>query len=130
MMAMRLPTGLLEGRALSESAWMTRMLSGARCKISATTVDTKVSCAWPEVEVAINAVTVPPKSTRTRHESIQVVVWFLGLKSGSNDELPPEGSKQVEMPMPANMPWARRRSRSCTMWAMGAALRALSITVA
>ena len=61
MMAMRLPTGLLEGRALSESAWMTRMLSGARCKISATTVDTKVSCAWPEVEVAIKAVTVPLK---------------------------------------------------------------------
>ena len=73
-----------------------------------------VSWAWPDVEVPIKAVTEPDKSTRTKHESIQVVVSFLGLNRGSKDELPPEGSRQVEMPMPANWPAARKASRSLT----------------
>ena len=46
---------------------------------------------------------------RTRHESIQVVVSFFGLSSGSNAELPPLGSRQVEMPMPASLPACARR---------------------
>ena len=39
-----------------------------------------------------------------RQESIQVVVAFFGLSSGSNEELPPLGSRQAAMPMPASMP--------------------------
>lgn len=112
MMAMRLPTGLFEGRALSESACSTRMPSGSRCRTSPTTVDTRVSCAWPEVEVPISAVTSPARSMRTRQESIQVVVVFFGLSSGSKEELPPEGSRQVDTPMPASRPLARSASRS------------------
>jgi hypothetical protein len=39
-----------------------------------------------------------------RQESIQVVVVFFSFSSGSNDELPPLGSRQAAMPMPASMP--------------------------
>ena len=37
-----------------------------------------------------------------------MVVVFLGLSSGSNDELPPLGSRQAAMPMPASIPCARQ----------------------
>ena len=47
-----------------------------------------------------------------RQESIQVVVVFFGLSSGSNEELPPLGSRHAAMPMPASMPAARSASRS------------------
>ncbi len=47
-----------------------------------------------------------------RQESIQVVVVFFGLSSGSNVELPPLGSRQAAMPMPASSPCPRSRSRS------------------
>jgi hypothetical protein len=77
------------------------MLSGSRSRISPTTVETKVSWAWPEEEVPIKAVMLPDKSIRTRQESIQVVVSFFGLNKGSKEELPPEGSRQVEKPTPA-----------------------------
>ena len=50
------------------------------------------------------AVTAPPTSTLMRQESIQVVVVFFGLSSGSNVELPPLGSRQAAMPMPASRP--------------------------
>ena len=62
----------------------------------------------------ITPVIAPDRSTRTRHESIHVVVSFFGLKSGSNAELPPHGSRQVEMPMPASRPRRARRSRAAT----------------
>ncbi|MNY40352.1 hypothetical protein D3C86_1750900 [compost metagenome] len=104
MMAMRLPTGLLDGNALSESTCSTRILSGWICRTSPTTVETSVSCACPEVEVAISAVTAPDRSMRTRQESIHVVVSFFGLNSGSKEELPPDGSRQVDTPMPASSP--------------------------
>ena len=129
MMAIRLPTGLLEGNAFNESACKTRMDSGSRCKISATTVDTKVSWDWPEDEVPINAVMCPDKSTRTKQESIQVVVSFFGLNKGSNDEFPPEGSKQVDIPIPANKPSERKASRSLSRSSKDAAAMALPRTV-
>ena len=43
-----------------------------------------------------------------------MVVPTLGLSSGSNEELPPDGSRQAAMPMPASVPAARSRSRSAT----------------
>src|SRR5262249_58957059 len=94
MIAMRLPTGLFEGKALSESAWITRICAGSRSRISPTTVDTSVSCPWPDDDVPMMPVIAPERSTRTRQESIHVVVSFLGLHSGSEAELPPLGSRQ------------------------------------
>ena len=32
---------------------------------------------------------------------------FFGLNKGSKEELPPEGSRQQEIPMPASLPLAR-----------------------
>jgi hypothetical protein len=58
------------------------------------------------------AVIEPVRSTLMRHESIQVVVVFFGLSSGSNDELPPFGSRQAAIPIPASRPSRRKRSRS------------------
>src|SRR3546814_10338446 len=81
---------------------MTRMPSGSRSSTSATTVETMVSCPCPEDDVPIIAVIEPLRSTRNRQESIQVVVSFFGLNRGSNAELPPLGSRQVEMPSPAS----------------------------
>ena len=114
MIAMRLPTGLLEGSACSESARTTRTAAGSRSSTSPITVDTSDSWPWPELEVLITPVTLPARSTRTRHESIQVVVSFFGLSSTSNAELPPEGSRQVETPMPASFPFLRAASRFAT----------------
>ena len=57
-------------------------------------------------------VTKPSPSTLMRQESIQVVVVFFSLSSGSNEELPPLGSRHAAMPMPASSPEARSRSRS------------------
>ena len=111
MIAMRLPTGLLEGNAVSESARTTRTLAGSRSRISPMTVETSDSWPCPELEVFITPVMLPARSMRTRHESIQVVVSFLGLSSTSNAELPPEGSRQVERPMPARRPALRAVSR-------------------
>ncbi len=39
-----------------------------------------------------------------RQESMKVVVVFFGLSSGSKVELPPLGSRQAAMPMPASWP--------------------------
>jgi len=108
---MRLPTGLLDGSALSESACTTRMPEGSRSNTSPSTVDTSVWWPCPELDVPITPVIVPFRSTRTRQESVQVVVSFLGLNRGSNDELPPEGSRQVETPIPASRPARRAASR-------------------
>ena len=97
MIAMRLPTGLLLGSAASESACTTRIVSGSRSSISPTTVETSVSCPWPdELEVPIAAIMAPVRSILTWQPSIQVVVSFLGLSSGSKAELPPLGSRQQD----------------------------------
>ena len=75
------------------------------------------------------AVMAPDKSTRIKQESIHVVVWFLGLNSGSKEELPPDGSKQVEMPMPASNPCDRNASLSLTNSSREAVFKALVMTV-
>src|SRR5499427_10676842 len=98
MIAMRLPTGLFEGSALSESAWITRICAGSRSKISPTIVDTSVSWPCPDDDVPMMPVIAPERSIRTRQESIHVVVSFLGLSSDSKAEFPPLGSRQVEVP--------------------------------
>jgi len=79
--------------------------------------------------VCIAAEMVPARSTLMRQESIQVVVAFFGLSSGSNDELPPLGSRHAAMPMPASSPSARSRSRSATSLSYSARASTLSITV-
>ena len=99
---MRLPTGLLLGSELSESARTTRTVSGSTSSTSPTTVPTSVSWPCPADVVCMVAVIEPTRSTLMRQESIQVVVSSLGLSSGSNDELPPLGSRQAAMPMPAS----------------------------
>ena len=106
MIAMRLPTGLLLGSELSESARTTRTLSGSISSTSPTTVPTRVSWPCPAEVVCMVAVIEPTRSTLMRQESIQVVVPTLGLSSGSNDELPPDGSRHAAMPMPASKPVA------------------------
>ena len=106
MIAMRLPTGLLLGSELSESGRTTRMRSGSISSTSPTTVPTSVSCPCPAEVVCMVAVIAPVRSTLMRQESIQVVVVFFGLSSGSNDELPPLGSRHAAMPMPASSPCA------------------------
>jgi hypothetical protein len=73
-------------------------------------------------------VIAPERSMRTRHDSIQVVVSFFGLNNGSNEELPPLGSRQVDMPMPASPPLRRTRSRWTSSCSMSAAASALSST--
>ena len=88
------------------------MRSGSSPSISPTTVATSVSWPWPDDVVCMVAAIAPLRSTLMRQESIQVVVVFFGLSSGSNDELPPLGSRQAAMPMPASRPLARTRSRS------------------
>ncbi len=64
-----------------------------------------------------------------RQESIQVVVVFFSFSSGSNDELPPLGSRQAAIPMPASMPEARNRSRSRSIASKSACLNTFSTTV-
>ncbi len=64
-----------------------------------------------------------------RQESIQVVVVFFSLSSGSNDELPPLGSRQAAMPMPASSPEPRIRSRSFSIPAKSICANTLSTTV-
>ena len=104
MIAMRLPTGLLLGSELSESGRTTRTRSGSISSTSPTTVPTSVSWPCPAEVVCMVAVIEPTRSTLMRQDSIQVVVPILGLSSGSNDELPPLGSRQAAMPMPASRP--------------------------
>ena len=60
------------------------------------------------------SVMAPSASTMMRQDSIHVVVVFFGLSSGSKEELPPLGSRQLAMPMPASRPEARSRSRSAS----------------
>ena len=72
------------------------------------------------------AVMPPVRSTLTTQDSGQVVVSFLGFSSGSKAELPPPGSRQVAMPMPAILPSRRAASRRVTKasnWARSPALR-------
>src|SRR3979411_220213 len=99
MIAIRLPTGELEGRHASESGRITRITSGSICRTSPMTVETSVSCPCPDEVLWIVTVTKPRPSMLMRQESIQVVVVFFSLSSGSNDELPPlgppEGGKAV-----------------------------------
>ena len=64
-----------------------------------------------------------------RQESIQVVVVFFSFSSGSNEELPPLGSRHAAMPMPASRPEARRRSRSRSIAAKSTCANTLSTTV-
>ena len=47
---------------------------------------------------------VPEAIDHDAARSIQVVVVFFGLSSGSNEELPPLGSRHAAMPMPASIP--------------------------
>ncbi len=109
---MRLPTGVFVGRLASESGRTTRIRSGSISSTSPTTVATSVSWPCPDDVVWIVAVTKPSPSTLIRQESIQVVVLFFALSSGSNEELPPLGSRQAAMPMPAQRPGRAARSRS------------------
>ena len=76
------------------------------------TVAASVSCPCPDEVVWIVAVTKPSPSTLMRQDSIQVEVVFFSFSSGSKDELPPLGSRQAAMPMPAHRPDARSASRS------------------
>ena len=74
-------------------------------------------------------VTKPRPSILMRQESIQVVVVFFSLSSGSNDELPPLGSRQAAMPIPASRPEPRRRSRARCIAAKSICASTLSTTV-
>ena len=112
--AIRLATGLRVGSASSESAWVTRTVSGSRSSSSPATVAIRVSCPWPEVVVDIAAVTWPCASTRIRQDSTKVVTVSFSLRSCSKMLLPPPGSRQVAMPIPASLPAARAASRLAT----------------
>src|ERR1700682_4289995 len=94
MIAIRLPTGELEGWHASESGRITRIRSGSICRTSPITVETSVSWPCPDEVLWIITVTKQRPSMLMRQESIQVVVVFFSLSSGSNDELPPLGSRQ------------------------------------
>src|SRR3954447_5899537 len=94
MIAIRLPTGELEGRHAKESGRITRIRSGSICSTSPTTVATRVSCPCPDDVLWMVTVTKPSASITMRQESIQVVVVFFSLSSGSNAELAPLGSRQ------------------------------------
>src|SRR3954467_4737765 len=104
MIAIRLPTGELEGRQVSESGRATRIKSGSICSTSPTTVETSVSCPCPDEVLWMGTGEKPSPSTMIRHESIHVVVVFFSLSSGSKEELPPLGSRHAAMPMPASHP--------------------------
>ena len=112
MIAIRDPTGELPGRLPRLSGRTTRTRSGSIPSSSPTTVAASVSCPWPELVVWIATVTCPSASTVTRLPSIQVDVRFASFRSGSKDELPPDGSRQAATPMPAASPSPRSRSRS------------------
>src|SRR6202171_1859795 len=94
MMAIRLPTGEFDGRHASESGRITRIRSGSICRTSPITVETSVSCPCPDEVLWMVTVTKPRPSMLMRQESIQVVVVFFWLSRGSDDELPPLGSRQ------------------------------------
>ena len=68
----------------------------------------------PSSRCRSTAVIAPARSILIWHPSIQVVVSFFGLSSGSNAELPPLGSRQQATPMPASSPAARAASRRRT----------------
>ena len=126
---MRLPTGELLGMLSSESGRTTRILSGSISRISPTTVDTSVSWPCPD-EVVFTVVTMSPRpSTWMRQDSIQVLVVFFGLSSGSKDELPPLGSRHAATPMPANSPLWRNLSRSACRFLKSAWSRTFPTTV-
>ena len=50
------------------------------------------------------AVMAPMPSTLMRQESMKVEVVIAGLSSASKVALPPDGSRQAAMPMPASLP--------------------------
>src|SRR5258708_20255140 len=100
MMAIRLPTGELEGKHASESGRITRIRSGSICKTSPMIVETSVSCPCPDDVLWMVTVTKPRPSMLMRQESIQVVVVFFSLSSGSNDELPPLTPQHAPLPLP------------------------------
>ncbi len=129
MIAIRLPTGEFDGRHASESGRTTRIRSGSICKTSPITVETRVSWPCPDEVLWMVTVTKPSPSILMRQESIQVVVVFFSLSKGSNEELPPLGSRQAAMPMPASMPEARSRSRSFSILAKSICANTLSTTV-
>ena len=104
MIAMRLPTGVPLGSELSESGRTTRIRSGSTSSTSPTTVPTSVSWPWPDEVVCMVAVMAPSPSTLMRQESINVDVVISGLSSASKVALPPDGSRQAAMPMPASLP--------------------------
>ena len=74
-------------------------------------------------------VTNPSPSIMMRQESIQVVVVFFSLSSGSKAELAPLGSRHAAMPMPASIPSARSRSRSRSTAVKSICASTLSTTV-
>ncbi len=129
MIAIRLPTGEFDGRHASESGRITRIKSGSICRTSPMTVATSVSWPCPDEVLWIVTVTKPSPSMTMRQESIQVVVVFFSLSSGSNAELAPDGSRHAAMPMPASKPAARKRSRSASMPAKSICANTLSTTV-
>ena len=55
-------------------------VAGSRSRTSPMTVDTSVSWPWPDDDVPMMPVIAPERSTRTRQESIQVVVSFFGIE--------------------------------------------------
>ena len=68
------------------------------------TVATRVSCPCPDDVVWMVDGDEAQRVDMMRQESIQVVVVFFSLSSGSNEELPPLGSRHAAMPMPASSP--------------------------
>ena len=106
--------GQLPGRLDSESGRTIRIRSGSSSSISPITVEASVSCPCPDDVVWMVAVIAPSASTLMRQDSIQVVVLFLSLSSGSNEELPPDGSRHAATPMPASIPWRAGWSRSAS----------------
>ncbi len=92
------------GNELSESGRVTRTVSGSTCNTSPITVPTSVSWPCPEEVVCMVAVMAPRPSILTRQESMKVDVVIAGLSSASKVALPPDGSRQAAMPMPASLP--------------------------
>src|SRR5260370_12661441 len=104
MIAIRLPTGELEGRQASESGRTTRIRSGSTCRTSPTTVETRVSWPCPDEVLWIVTVTKPRPSTLMRQESIQVVLVFFSLSNGPNAELPPVAAPPAAPPVAPHTP--------------------------
>src|SRR5258708_16947263 len=104
MIAIRLPTGELEGRHASESGRITRIRSGSICRTSPITVETSVSCPCPDEVLWIVTVTKPRPSMLMRQETIHVVVVFFSLCNRSNHQPPPPRPPQGGVTLAGHQP--------------------------